>query len=245
MSTAQADYDVDIHLARKVLATIKPGLVQGLGQPTPGAMCVEAAVCYAMGLDHSDCPPCVHEWVRAVKIAINDTVWRSAKARAEGLKPLAICQLGSDKIDGEEFLEEFNWRSLKVLLKTLWPTILEPNSRKIFSYIPEEKPKDLYWFFNDLYSSTPSRANMAGWTPRQVLLKVAGVAGRGMPGIRLTDLVLRLPDMLSYSLPGTSERNKFYSRARTVLIDSAVEALRICESPGVALWDELVAAGEV
>ena len=41
-------------IAKKVLATVDAGLVQGLGSPVPGQMCVEAALNYALGREHSD-----------------------------------------------------------------------------------------------------------------------------------------------------------------------------------------------
>jgi hypothetical protein len=67
-------------------------------------MCVEAAVCYAMGLPHSDKPTCVGTAVRAFKIRINDARWSSDKARTEGLRRLAVAQLGSDGIDQAKFV---------------------------------------------------------------------------------------------------------------------------------------------
>jgi hypothetical protein len=45
-------------VARKVLKTVDAGLCSGLGNPTPGEMCVEAAVCYALDLPHGDEPSC-------------------------------------------------------------------------------------------------------------------------------------------------------------------------------------------
>jgi hypothetical protein len=47
-------------------------------------MCVEAAVCYALGLPHSDNPPCVGYAVRQYKIRLNDSNWSSNEARAKG-----------------------------------------------------------------------------------------------------------------------------------------------------------------
>jgi hypothetical protein len=44
------DFKVTEELSRKVLEVVDAGLVSGMGEPTPGKMCVEAAVCYAMGL---------------------------------------------------------------------------------------------------------------------------------------------------------------------------------------------------
>lgn len=47
---------IDLTIAKKVLKTVNAGLVKGLGESEPGKMCVEAAVCYALGLPHSDDP---------------------------------------------------------------------------------------------------------------------------------------------------------------------------------------------
>ncbi len=85
-------------LAEKVLETVDAGLCSGLGNPIPGQMCVEAAVCYAMGMEHSDEPICVAESVRSLKIKINDSCWSSNDARAKGLRRLAIAQLGSSGV---------------------------------------------------------------------------------------------------------------------------------------------------
>lgn len=82
-------------IASKVLETIDAGLSGGLGTPVPGAMCVEAAVCYALGLDHGDDPKCVGPAIRALKIALNDIQWPNAKDRAKGLRRLGLVQLGS------------------------------------------------------------------------------------------------------------------------------------------------------
>src|SRR5690242_21920248 len=88
--------------ARKVLEVVDQGLCGGLGKPIPGMMCVEAAVCFAMGLPHGDNPPCVHPVVRSFKIALNDKNWGSNAARAKGMRKLAVAQLGSaDTVDGE------------------------------------------------------------------------------------------------------------------------------------------------
>jgi hypothetical protein len=91
-------------LAAKVLEVVDAGLVLGLGEPVPGEMCVEAAVCYALGLPHGDDPACVSRAVRSLKISLNDRAWSSAGARAKGMRRLAIAQLGSaGTIDDTEF----------------------------------------------------------------------------------------------------------------------------------------------
>lgn len=84
-------------IARKVLETVDAGLVKGLGLPIPGKMCVEAAVNYAFGLPHGDSPSCVGAAVRAFKIRLNDSAWPTDKDRTEGMRKLAIAQLGRDR----------------------------------------------------------------------------------------------------------------------------------------------------
>ena len=92
-------------VARKVLDTVDAGLVNGLGSPKPGSMCVEAAVCYALGLPHSDDPQCVSRALRTLKIRLNDSNWSGPKARANGLRRLALIQLGSaGALDDKEFV---------------------------------------------------------------------------------------------------------------------------------------------
>ncbi len=91
-------------IARKVLDTVDAGLVNGKGSPQPGKMCVEAAVCYALGLPHGDDPACVSRALRSLKIRLNDSNWSSDKARARGLRRLALIQLGSaGALDDKEF----------------------------------------------------------------------------------------------------------------------------------------------
>jgi hypothetical protein len=88
--------------AQKVLSVVDKGLVGGMGKPIPGMMCVEAAVSYAFGEDHSDEPTCVHNDLRNIKIELNDVWgWKNKKDRARGMRRLAIAQLGS--------VSNFNW----------------------------------------------------------------------------------------------------------------------------------------
>ena len=98
-----SEFAVTEGLARKVLDVVNVGLTNGLGDPEPGRMCVEAAVCFAMGLPHSDNPPCVGASVRRFKIRLNDACWSSNQARTNGMRKLAIAQLGSDAIDQTAF----------------------------------------------------------------------------------------------------------------------------------------------
>lgn len=108
-------------LAAKVLKVVDAGLVNGVGEPEPGKMCVEAAVCYAMGLPHGDNPTCVSPALRSLKIALNDAAWSSPEARAKGLRRLAVIQLGSrDVLDDKEFAR----RVATLAIKTCVPRAL-------------------------------------------------------------------------------------------------------------------------
>ena len=69
-------------IARRVLTVVDAGLVKGVGNPKAGQMCVEAAVCYAMGLPHGDDPQCVSRALRSLKIRLNYSTWSSNAARA-------------------------------------------------------------------------------------------------------------------------------------------------------------------
>src|SRR4029077_19853867 len=91
-------------IAAKVLATVDAGLCSGLGVAEPGKMCVEAAVCYALGLPHGDDPACVSHALRSFKVRLNDARWSSNEARAKGLRRLALIQLGSTShLNNEDF----------------------------------------------------------------------------------------------------------------------------------------------
>jgi hypothetical protein len=107
---------ITAEIAQKVIETVDAGLCLGAGRPEPGKMCVEAAVCFALGLPHGDQPTCVGGAVRAFKIGLNDSRWSSDKARARGLRKIAVAQLGSDTIDQVAFARLV---SLKIIQKVV------------------------------------------------------------------------------------------------------------------------------
>jgi hypothetical protein len=107
--------------AQKILKVVDAGLSDGLGNPIPGEMCVEAAVCYALGLPHSDDPKCVSSALRSLKISLNDRAWSSPRARAKGLRRLAIAQLGTaDTLDDKAFLAHV----VEITIKKIVPMAL-------------------------------------------------------------------------------------------------------------------------
>lgn len=113
--------EINETIARKVLTIVDAGLVKGVGNPRAGEMCVEAAVCFAMGLPHGDDPQCVSRALRSLKIKLNDSSWSSNAARAKGLRRLAVVQLGSRGILDDL---EFTRRVKKLAIKTCVPTAL-------------------------------------------------------------------------------------------------------------------------
>ena len=119
---------ITLEIATKVRDTVAAGLVKGAGNPVPGQMCVEAAVCYALGLPHGDDPQCVARSLRSLKIAVNDAQWSSPQARAHGLRKLALLQLGSaGAMDDRGFAR----RVALMTIRTMLPVALRAVAKKV------------------------------------------------------------------------------------------------------------------
>jgi hypothetical protein len=103
--------------AMKVLKVVDQGLTNGMGEPVPGHMCVEAAVAFAFDEEFSDTPTCVDPTLRDWKIELNDLAgWPSNKARANGLRRVAIAQLGSvNKFNMNKFIRDLERDYLEFL----------------------------------------------------------------------------------------------------------------------------------
>lgn len=109
--------EITKEIVQRVVDVVDKGLVAGLGLPIPGGMCVEAAVCYALGLPHSDDPQCVAPSLRSLQVALNDAPWPSRAARAEGMRRLAVLQLGSlGHLDEIAFAREVALRTVQRIL---------------------------------------------------------------------------------------------------------------------------------
>jgi len=108
--------------AVRVLEIVDQGLSFGLGNPVPGQMCVEAAVCYALSLPHNDDDPfCVSPALRALKIRLNDANWPDNKSRAKGMRKLTILQLGTkDILNEKEFINKVTISTVKKLLPEMF-----------------------------------------------------------------------------------------------------------------------------
>ena len=117
------EFEVTSELVGKIEEVLGRGLCQGKGDPS-SRMCVEAAVCFAMGLPHGDNPPCVGGAVRGFKIVLNDAVWPSDISRSAGMGKIAIAQLGSVVLDQDEFTQRLVEKAIRVLLPQLFREVL-------------------------------------------------------------------------------------------------------------------------
>src|SRR6185437_5313099 len=109
--------EINRQIAAKVLETVDAGLCSGVGIPVPGQMCVEAAVCYALGQEHGDEPVCVSPALREFKIGLNDSQWSSNATRAKGMRRLALVQLGTaGTLDDVEFSKQLAEMAIRVVV---------------------------------------------------------------------------------------------------------------------------------
>ena len=91
--------------ARRLLEIVDAGLVEGVGKPELGEMCVMAAINYLFDMPHGDADyGCTAPVVRALDIAINDLPWSSPSARAKGMRREAVAKLGSIEIDDVKYM---------------------------------------------------------------------------------------------------------------------------------------------
>lgn len=188
-----------VTIAARLQEIIPRGLVSGMGLPEPGMMCVEAAVCYAMGLPHGDEPTCVNNSVRRAKIALNDAPWSSKAARAAGMLDASIAQLGSA---GAEFDELAFTRTYALLtVQRVLPIALraagmeeQATACEAVSDLAEAEADATY-----LYVSSAAAAAWAAWAAWEAeaeadepLLEsarclVESLRVAGSPGVKLLD----------------------------------------------------------
>src|ERR1700689_1981484 len=106
------------------------GLSTGLGKRGE-QVCIEAAICETLGLEHSDDPECVSAAVRSFKIRLNDSRWSSPIARANGLRDLGLAQLGSlGIVNDKEFAKRLAEKTIRILVPALIRDLF-PNDPKL------------------------------------------------------------------------------------------------------------------
>ena len=112
---------------KKFDSILARGLSNGLGKQG-SQVCIEAAVCEALGLPHGDDPGCVANSVRSFKIRLNDSRWSAEKARAAGLRDLGLAQLGSKGVvDGVEFMKRVAEKTIRVLIPKIFKLTFPTN----------------------------------------------------------------------------------------------------------------------
>ena len=116
--TDQLDFNFESYLTR-----VRQGFSSDLGK-RDSVICVQAAVCEALGMRHDDAPRCVEPAIRRFLIALNDADWSSKETRARWLNRIGIAQLGSlGVVDGAEFLKALTLRMVKEIVQDLFKRI--------------------------------------------------------------------------------------------------------------------------
>jgi len=133
---------INQEFVNKINSLLDKGVTFGVSEdPKPGKMCVEQAVCYALGEEITDRPSCVGKEIRDFVTCLNDQEWSSASARAEGMRGLAIAQLGSNSLDQNEFLEKLSFTTITKLLPSMFRDLGEEKWEKEIKSL--ERAKDL------------------------------------------------------------------------------------------------------
>jgi hypothetical protein len=224
-----------VDVARKVMEVVDAGLCKGVGKPNPGEMCVEAAVCYALREPHGDNPSCVGAAVRAYKIVLNDANWSSNAARSEGLREIAIAQLGSVDIDQVKFSE---YVALEIIRQVL-PSALRGVGLDVEAEACE-KAVDL--------SAAESAAWSAAWSAARSAESAAESAARSAARSAAWSAALSAESAESAAMSAAmsaesaarsaaEKRDSIYRLAAKI----GVSALRHCACVGVEFLDELLA----
>lgn len=213
--------EITRELAAKVLNVVDAGLSIGRGRSEPGHMCVEAAVCFALGLPHSDKPPCVAAVVRDIKVHINDCGgWESGSRRAAGLRRLAIAQLGSVDIDIKAFIKMFN----AMLVQEIIP----------MSFNIEPMPADPEKLLEILNAKTLNIANKDEYMDCDHVLRLVYQTMKFDVGDNRIGNWVCIIDNLFHRLGVTTEKLR---PVRTRLCEAIVEILIELKSPGCDFLD--------
>ena len=235
--------EVTLETARKVAEVVGKGLRRGMGNPTPGKMCVEAAVCYAMGLPHSDEPPCVSDAVRAAKIRLNDSNWSSDRARGNGMLAVAVGQLGSKGVvDDRRFAEMFLWRVVREIVCPMFEKIGLPEHAEAM------RSADTLDSLKRSANTATEAADSAASTTANAVSYAAYAAASANAYAADGSTYFAAGSAASSASFATNAAASAHTADDETLTQTAgilMDCLRECGSPGVGLWDQLVAEGAV
>jgi len=122
---------INQNLVNKIHSFLDKGVTPGLSKdPKPGSMCLEQIVSYALEEEINDKPSCVGKQVRWFVVSLNDCDWSSPSARAEGIRDLAIAQLGSDSLNQDEFRDKLRFAVITKLLPSMFRDLGEEKWEK-------------------------------------------------------------------------------------------------------------------
>lgn len=219
--------------AEKVLEIVDCGLIGGAGtKPVAGMVCVEQVVSMALGLPFTDHPDtCVHPAVSSFKRALNDKAWSSNKARAKGLRRIAVAQLGSNTIDGKKFHQALQ----RLTIQRIVPIALRAAAKK--------NP----WHAEELEASA---VECEATPTRDVALKAREVTRRIYATDAAADAAVYAADAAAvYAAAADAAAAAAYAaayadaaerdRILTISAECGLEALRECGSPGIQWVDML------
>jgi len=129
-------------LVNKINSLLDKGITYGLSEDRKlRKMCLEQVISYALGEGFTDEPSYVGKQVRRFVICLNDQFWSSASARAEGMRKLAIAQLGSDSLDQKEFRDKLLFAVITKMLPAMFRDLGEEKWEKEIKSL--EGAKDL------------------------------------------------------------------------------------------------------
>ena len=218
-------------LVIKLLATVDQGLVRGMGEPVPGQMCVEAAICYALGEGHSDKPSCVEPTVRSCKIALNDMSWSSDMARAKGMRKVAIAQLGSlGVVDAAQFAQRLATLTIQLIvpiaLRAAAAEQNEPHKSQLEDAAqaceqnPTQKTAD----------AADAAASATASTAAHAAARAASAADAA--AYAAADAAAYAADAAAYAAAYAADAAAYTDEILTVFADMILEVLIELESPG-------------
>ena len=215
--------EITVDITRKILGVVDVGLCSGLGQPRPGEMCVEAAVCYAMGLPHGDDPGCVNLSLRSFKISINDKKWSSNSARASGMRRLAIAQLGSTDMDSIAFCSRLS----ELVIRKIVPIALREIGTEEFNLLAVQCENEGTKAASAYAASVASAYAASVAAAASYAAAVASYAG---------DAAAYASAAVSASVSAAAKKR---DEILTIATELAVQVLRELNQPGIALMDHL------
>lgn len=208
-------FEITEPMVQQILSVIDKGLTSGLGVPVPGKMCVEAAVCYALGLPHSSDPGCVAEPVRWFKIDLNDSaLWKSPQSRANGLRALAIAQLGSSSIDASAFSQLVREGVVKTVLSEMIRSLAKVDECKEYR--------------TDLVAAADGCKNSPGWEST----RYASVLLSRMESISVTGMYVM--SAISCARSAVNRAYVSYQRIGPKSVDSGIGALAVIGAANAA-----------